>query len=412
MFTLQWISSLYPSTLGQALLYTVLLLVLFQLAKFITLAIYNVYFHPLSRFPGPKSWVVFPIRRILAQLRGQLDYDLRELHSIYGDVVRFGPTRLSFTTAKAWKDIYGHGHPELPKHFSTGIRQREGHTTIISANARDHARFRRAMLPAFSDKALGQQEPLIKVYVDLLVSKLDEVAQSREAANMVKWYTYTTFDLIGDLAYGEAFDGLKTGKDNPWVANINAMLRLFPYLALTSAFPISGKLLLLFQSKQLRSSRAEHRRLSTELATKRIKNKDQEHRGDFMDYMMHSQEKEHGLTDKELTMNADVLIIAGSETTATLLCGVTYYLLKTPHALEKCVNEVRSAFDSDGEIDFKAASTRLPYMLACLDEGLRLFPPVPILLSRITLPGQITVVDDYELPPNVRHSEATEQITY
>ena len=218
---------------------------------------------------------------------------------------------------------------------------------------------------------------------------------------MVKWYTFTTFDLIGDLAFGESFDGLKSGKQNAWVGNIEKMMRLFPILILANASPVLSKIFLLLAGKKIKQSRSAHLDQVTVLVTKRLAKADQEHRGDFMDFMMRSRGQEHGLTDDELVANSDTLIVAGSETTATLLCGVTYYLLSTPKALETCVNEVRSAFGSTEEISFKTASSKLPYMLACLEEALRLFPPVPTVLYRNTLPGQVASVAGYDIPEKV-----------
>ncbi|KAI1121490.1 cytochrome P450 [Nemania abortiva] len=363
-------------------------------------AIYNLYLHPLRKFKGPKLWIAFPICKTIAQIRGQLDFRTRQFHEKYGPVVRVTPNELTFTTAEAWKDIYGHGHAEYPKVFPEGYRKGRA-AEIISSNAHDHFRFRRAMLPAFSDRALALQESIIREYVDLLIEKLGEVAaKDGPSTNMVKWYTFTTFDLIGDLAFGESFDGLKSGKENAWVSNIEKMLRLFPILLLATSSRILSKLLLYLAGDKIKNSQANHLNLVHSLATKRMNNKNQEHRGDFMDFIMRAQGQEHGLTDAELTANSDTLIVAGSETTATLLCGVTYYLLKTPNAWAKCVAEVRNAFARAEDISFQSASAQLPYMLACLDEGLRLFPPVPSVLYRRTPKDQAVVVDGMVVPPN------------
>ena len=67
--------------------------------------------------------------------------------------------------------------------------------------------------------------------------------------------------------------------------------------------------------------------------------------------------------------NCDLLMIAESETTASQLSGVTYWLLKTPRAWKKGTEEVRSTFQGEEEIGFKEASANLPYMLACCDEA-------------------------------------------
>lgn len=83
----------------------------------------------------------------------------------------------------------------------------------------------------------------------------------------------------------------------------------------------------------------------------------------------------------ELEANSSILIIAGSETTATVLAGVTYLLLKNPDKMKKLVEEVRTMFASEEEIDLTSVN-RLTYMLACLDEALRMYPPVPTGLPR------------------------------
>lgn len=367
-------------------------------------AIHNLFLHPLRKFKGPKLWIAFPILKTIAQLRGQLDFETRRLHQKYGSIVRISPNELTFTTAEAWKDIYGHGHAEYPKFFPEGFRPGENgrKSDIISSNAQDHFRFRRAMLPAFSDRALAQQEPIIRQYVDLLIQRLGEVAvKDSSSTNMVTWYTFTTFDLIGDLAFGESFDGLKSGKENAWISSIEKMMKLFPILILATSSRILAKLLLYLAGDKIKNSQANHLAMVQGLATKRMQNKDQEHRGDFMDFMMRAQGQEHGLTSAELMGNSDTLIVAGSETTATLLCGVTYYLLSTPDAWIKCVTEVRNAFAKAEDISFQSASAKLPYMLACLDEALRLFPPVPSVLFRQTPKHQAVTIDGMVIPPNV-----------
>jgi cytochrome P450 len=64
----------------------------------------------------------------------------------------------------------------------------------------------------------------------------------------------------------------------------------------------------------------------------------------------------------ELQSNGNILIIAGSETTATPLSGITYLLLMNPHALEKLQDEVRSTFEKEDEID----TIPLPSFHTCL----------------------------------------------
>ena len=159
-------------------------------------AIYNLHLHPLAKYPGRKLWIAFPALRFISANRGLLDKEILKLHTKHGEVVRWSPNELSFITAEAWRDIYGHGHHELPK-LTFGDPNEA--PNIIVADHADHARFRKAMSSGFSDKSLREQEPTVKLYVDLLVSTLRGIATSgTPRADMLNYYNLTTFDMIGD----------------------------------------------------------------------------------------------------------------------------------------------------------------------------------------------------------------------
>jgi cytochrome P450 len=57
-------------------------------------------------------------------------------------------------------------------------------------------------------------------------------------------------------------------------------------------------------------------------------------------------------------------------------------------------DEVRQAFQSEDEITFNAVSS-LPYLKACIEEGLRLYPPTPGGLPRTVPEGGATVCGTY-----------------
>lgn len=97
--------------------------------------------------------------------------------------------------------------------------------------------------------------------------------------------------------------------------------------------------------------------------------------------------------------NASLLIIAGSETTATTLSGVTYLLLTHPEVLQKTTDEVRSSFSNESEIDLLSVQ-KLNYMMAALQETLRMYPPVPTAIPRKAQPGGDVICGQY-VPENV-----------
>ncbi len=105
------------------------------------------------------------------------------------------------------------------------------------------------------------------------------------------------------------------------------------------------------------------------------------------------------MTLEELAANAAVLIIGGSETTATALSAATYFLGMNPRALATLTEEVRSAFATEEEIDMVSAQ-KLPYLLAVLDEALRLYPPAPNGQARKIARGGDNIADAY-IPEDV-----------
>ena len=113
--------------------------------------------------------------------------------------------------------------------------------------------------------------------------------------------------------------------------------------------------------------------------------------------LRHNDEK--GMTRKEILQAASALVIAGSETTATLLSGSTFYLLKNPDCLRRVTDEVRGAFASADDIKLSTVE-KLPYLCAVLEESLRIYPPVPAVFLRRTKPDGL-VVDGKFVPGNV-----------
>ena len=69
-----------------------------------------------------------------------------------------------------------------------------------------------------------------------------------------------------------------------------------------------------------------------------------------------------------------VFLLAGFETTATLLTYVTYELALQPDIQQRLCDEANAAFDENGEISYEVLA-KLPLLDAVLSEGLRLHSP-------------------------------------
>ena len=189
-----------PPAFLKVTLYTITFFIVFSFIK----SILNVFYSPLSKFPGPKLWAISKLPLIRTMVSGNEARIYAELHQKYGPVVRTGPNQLSCAGDKAnlWA-IYGHrkgGHSipskDVRKFYSGSLN---GQPSIITANDLDHARQRKILTHAFSDKAMKEQEPLIKKWGQLLRSKLEEKADGIQEVDMVKYYNFTTFDIMGRI---------------------------------------------------------------------------------------------------------------------------------------------------------------------------------------------------------------------
>ena len=116
-------------------------------------------------------------------------------------------------------------------------------------------------------------------------------------------------------------------------------------------------------------------------------------RRDFFYYLLKAKDPEtgQGFGMQELWGESNVLLIAGSDTTSTAFSSAFYYLLHNPSHLSSLAKEVREAFSSIEEIVPSSQLNSLRHLRACIDESMRLSPPVPSLLPREVLSGGLDI---------------------
>ena len=89
--------------------------------------------------------------------------------------------------------------------------------------------------------------------------------------DVTQWYNWTAFDIIGDLTFGEPFDGLEKGQYHPWVTIIFESMIALGKVTVLSRFEYIGTLLsMLFIPRSLVRKAQEHKELSTHKVEKRL----------------------------------------------------------------------------------------------------------------------------------------------
>lgn len=129
-----------------------------------------------------------------------------------GPVVRISPSELSFNTAQSWKDIYGQrkGHATFIKgpFYDGGNFADQAHSIVSERDPAKHAVMRKNLSSAFSDRSLREQEYLINKHINAFITRISTVPG---AVDLTNWFNLLTFDIIGDLAFGQSFGGIELG---------------------------------------------------------------------------------------------------------------------------------------------------------------------------------------------------------
>ncbi|KAL9119684.1 MAG: hypothetical protein Q9187_003758, partial [Circinaria calcarea] len=212
-----------------------------------------------------------------------------------------------------------------------------------------------------------------------------------------------TLDIASDLTFGQSFQMLQK-QDMRFISK--ALMGAGRRMAISFQFPAafrkgpSGQWLdlgtwLLPDTSKLR---ADWIAVGGKWAMDRIETeRNRGLRNDMMSFIISAIDPE---TDQQLGVNeilaeAYTLITAGGDTTSVAISSTFFYLSRNPDTYAKATAEVRSAFSSEEEIRTGSALTSCQYLRACLDEALRMSPPVSAPLYREVGLGGASICGTY-----------------
>jgi cytochrome P450 len=98
------------------------------------------------------------------------------------------------------------------------------------------------------------------------------------------------------------------------------------------------------------------------------------------------------LAPTELYNNGALSMLAGTETTGKLLSGFTYILQRNPKKLAHVTKEVKDTFSYFDDMTMLNLS-QLELLNTCVEEGLRMYPPLPVGLPQKLPEGGATTCD-------------------
>lgn len=381
---------------------------------------------------------------IIERCRGFRSKNLHRVHRQH-PVVRVGPNSVSFSTPDAIRAIYGHSTACLKGDMYTAPAG--PHASLLDVvDKSEHARKRQYMSHAFATRNLQNWEFKITDKVQRLLRQFDKVCEVRDDANKPsttidfrKWSNLFTVEAIIDIALSRHLGLLELGDDlvvipGPdgskievhYIECLHAQRRATSTLVwATSWFTLYKRVLMAFPGpfRTLWRRGQEFDRMLHFFVRERVERAEKgEELNDLIDCILldkksgESRDLDMGEIEAEVSVLSRPLLTpkpfymkrflttscavdAGSDTTAIALNNIMYFLLRTPKALSRLREEVDAALDPDTEVASYDRVKSLPYLRACLDESMRLIPPVSFGLHRKT-PPEGAMIDGHWIAGN------------
>ncbi|KAF8892398.1 cytochrome P450 monooxygenase pc-bph [Mucidula mucida] len=391
--------------------------------------------YKLRAFPGPLGAKFSDAWLGVVSYHGHRSEVVHQLHLKHGPFVRLAPNHISIASPDALPVVYGHGNGTLKSGFYDAfVSIQRG--LFNTRDRQDHSRKRKIVAHIFAQKSVLEFEPRIRVFIGQLVGQwerlCDLAAGGKETMgtegegwvarndwvwlDCLPWVNYLAFDIVGDLAFGAPFGMLRAGKDSAPVpqSNEEAMkcygdsstsasdVREIPavqilngrgeYSMTMGVFPswwrpIMAKTPWFSQGKEDVKTLAG---IAIMAVSKRLAAPTD--RNDLLSKLQAGKD-EHGnpMGREELTAEALTLLIAGSDTTSNSTCAILHYLSNNRAAHLKLQAELDEHL-APNDIATSDEVKALPYLQACINEGLRLHSTSALGLPRVVPEGGMTVL--------------------
>ncbi|TLD11452.1 hypothetical protein PspLS_11924 [Pyricularia sp. CBS 133598] len=355
-------------------------------------------------------------------------------HLKYGNTVRYAPNGLLFNSATGMRDIYSFGSSSS---FIKGVGYEpmihRAPNTLTISGGREHARRRRILAQGVSERTLRSYEHRIMSHILTLVKVVSDNANKSvedqkgrrwgPSVNMSDLCSYLSFDIMADVIFDAQYNLLEEPrfryivdaieKSNTRMAGLVqapyfARLKVDKYFFRTAIFARNRFLKFLGRMLSIRLERLSQ--------GEDCKSGDNEN-GDLFSNLAAATDPETGskFTADELAAESATLVFAGTDTSSISLAAVLFYLAHNPACYERAAAEVRAALGKGQPASGGAALTSCVYLRACIEEAMRMSPPVGGALWReVATEGGATVAGEF-LPRgtavgvplySVQHSEA------
>ncbi|ORY67553.1 cytochrome P450 [Pseudomassariella vexata] len=375
---------------------------------FTSLAFYQLFLHPLSRYPGPKLAAITRYYEAYYDVicHGQYTWKIAEMHKKYGPIIRISPYELHINDPAYFEKLYRQDG-RWNKYAWSYTRFHARHSTVFCVEHDVHRR-RRAPLNAFFSKAnVNRKQAIVHDKANKLCYRLAEFAGSKTktvnlsaAVGALVRDVATEFILGKDIhnldmedfniSIGAIFQGSgilwRISKHAPW---FGPLMRALPFIVARKVGDEGGRAFLAFRRELTQLTKDIMASASDPESPRTV----------IHDILASSSLPPEEKTFERVYSEIGAVTGAAFETTAHALRIILYYVYTNPTMLRCLRAELAEAPKVDGDSEDHTLSTlkKLPYLTAVIMEGLRLGPGNATRMARIA-PDRDLMYGDWRIP--------------
>ncbi|PYH94530.1 benzoate 4-monooxygenase cytochrome P450 [Aspergillus ellipticus CBS 707.79] len=370
------------------------------------IVLYRLFFHRLRHVPGP---VAARITRLYASYlnltQTQMHYTVQRMHREYGDVIRIGPREISICRSSAIQAIYGPPTRCTKSPWYDQVCLDKSQTTMFGIrDVKEHNKRRRVWDQGI--RAQGQYQDRVAAKVKIFGAKLGE--QQAHPINVTKWMSLFALDAMGDIVLGTDPGLMDAGQIPHFVQQIRDQTKglavggTIPWLPV-QMLRIPGVSEALNPFRHFCHAKLERIQEGT---------KTDDEPSDLITWLIQAQRNgDPGAPSSDRALKDDAWFLGGrrqcSDTIGTTLTNALFYLATHPAVLDHLHQQLDEAFPN-GVPDWSFEGVKdMSYPTYILSETLRLKPPVPGGLSRVTPPEGLQIDEDLHIPGDVIVSAPT-----
>ncbi|XP_076416751.1 cytochrome P450 3A13-like isoform X2 [Peromyscus maniculatus bairdii] len=318
------------------------------------------------------------------QDKGMWKYDI-ECHKKYGNMwglynglvpvlVITEPDMIKNVLVKAFYSVFTNRRPFGPP----GIMKKG----VTQSENEEWKRIRSLLTPTFSSGKLKEMFHIIQEYGDLLVKNISQEVEKGKNVTTKDIFGAYSMDVTTSTLFGVKVDSLNNPQD-PFVKNTRKLYIFdsFNPLAFSSAlFPFLSRVYDKLNICVFPSDATSFFKNFIERTKKDRLADTQEHRVDFLQLMMNSQnskdtESYKPLSDLEILAQSITFIFAGYETTSTVLSFIAYLLAIHPNVQKKLQQEIDAVLPNKVPATYEAL-VEMEYLDMVVNETMRLYPVI------------------------------------